>query len=243
MPSIKRKDVIQYVEEHIGEFHTARLESLKELKLKTVLKRKNPYLFKSKDISVAGDLVQAILSAHLSSQEEALFGEFLERLSIFVCGKVYLGTKSSSEGIDLELDKGGIRYLVSIKSGPNWGNSQQVKRMKDDFRKAMKSLKTSNSKITVTAVNGCCYGKDNKPQKDEYLKLCGQKFWEFISGDSQLYLEIIEPLGHKAKEKNDEFKDSFSKILNKFTLEFMNDFCKDGIIDWKKIVRFNSSAE
>ena len=99
----------------------------------------------------------------------------------------------------------GAIYLVSIKSGPNWGNSRQVARMKDDFRKAKRILGTNTKGIKVVAVNGCCYGKDDHPDKGDYLKLCGQRFWEFISGDGNLYIDMIEPLGHKAKEKNEEF--------------------------------------
>ena len=49
----------------------------------------------------------------------------------------------------------------------------------------------------IVAVNGCCYGRDNKPDKGEYYKYCGQVFWEFISGDDELYRDIIEPLGHQ----------------------------------------------
>lgn len=110
-----------------------------------------------------------------------------------------------------------------------------------DFKTAKKILQTSNSKIQIKAVNGCCYGKDNKPDKGDHFKYCGQRFWEFISGDSNLYIEIIEPLGHKAKEKNDDFLQSYAQMINKFTREFTQDFCKDsGEIDWAKLVRFNS---
>jgi len=77
-------------------------------------------------------------------------------------------------------------------------------KLKQDFLSAAKSLRTSNSHLTVIAVNGCCYGRDNKPDKGGYQKYCGQKFWEFISGNENLYLEIIEPLGYNAKSKNDE---------------------------------------
>ncbi|KAF0139721.1 MAG: cytoplasmic protein [Stygiobacter sp.] len=72
-------------------------------------------------------------------------------------------------------------------------------------------------------------------------QLCGQRFWEFISGNSNLYTEIIEPLGHKAKEKNEEFLEAYSKLINKFTVDFSNEFCTDYSIDWKKLVEFNSS--
>ena len=233
-------EVVKYVERNIGSFHVKRLQNLDELKLHKILKRKNPYLFKAKNILTAQDLVKVLLDAHLSSQEETIFGDFLEGLAIFICGRMYDGKKSAAEGIDLEFSKDGIKYIVAIKSGPNWGNSNQILRMKDNFLKAIKILKTNNPKIHVIAVNGCCYGKDNKPEKGNYQKLCGQRFWEFISGNENLYTEIIEPLGHKAKEKNEQFLESYPQVVNKFTLAFMNEFCIDGKIKWGKLVQFNS---
>ena len=240
MSPLRIDEVVTYVEENIGSFHVKRLQNLAELKLHKILKRKNPYLFKAKNILTAQDLVKVLLDAHLSSQEETIFGDFLEGLAIFICGEVYGGKKSAAEGIDLEFSKDSIKYIVAIKSGPNWGNSNQILRMKDNFLKAIKILKTNNPKIHVIAVNGCCYGKDNKPEKGNYQKLCGQRFWEFISGNENLYTEIIEPLGHKAKEKNEEFLESYPQVVNKFTLEFMNEFCVDGKIIWEKLVKFNS---
>lgn len=240
MSPMGMNEVVTYIEENIGDFHKKRLQNLEKLKLHEILKRKNPYLFKAKNILTAQDLVKVLLDAHLSSQEETIFGELLEGLARFICGKIYNGKKSSAEGIDLEFTKDGIYYLVSIKSGPNWGNSRSIPKMKDDFLKTIRILRTNNPKIHVIAVNGCCYGKDNKPEKGNYQKLCGQRFWEFISGDERLYTDIIEPLGHKAKNRNEIFLESYAQIINKFTLEFMNDFCVDGKIDWKKLVRFNS---
>jgi hypothetical protein len=240
MRAISQSEVIDYVEHNVGTFHTRRLESLEQLKLHQVLKRKNPYLFKTKNILTSHDLVKTIVDAHLSSQEETLFGEFLEGLAVFICETVYGGRKSAAEGIDLEFEKGNINYIVTIKSGPNWGNSRQVQKLRDDFRKAKRVLSTSRGSRTVTAVNGCCYGRDDAPNKGDYLKLCGQRFWEFISGNESLYLEIIEPLGHKAKLKNDEFHQAYSAILNRFSLQFTEEFCDNGKIDWDKLVKFNS---
>ncbi|SEG12747.1 Type II restriction endonuclease EcoO109I [Nitrosomonas ureae] len=113
--------------------------------------------------------------------------------------------------------------------------------MVTDFKIAKKTLRTSNSQLNIIAVNGCCYGKDSKPDKGDYFKYCGQRFWEFISGNNELFTEIIEPLGHNAKEKNDDFVKSYAQMINKFTKEFSNSFCKDtGEIDWEELVRFNS---
>jgi hypothetical protein len=212
------------------------------LKLKSVLRKKNPYLFKAKYVLTAQDIIKSLTDAFISSQEETIFGDWLEGLAIFINGKVYKGRKSGIPGIDLEFDKNSVRYILTIKSGPNWGNSSQIGKLLSDFKTAKKTLRTSNSQLNVVAVNGCCYGRENKFDKGEYFKYCGQKFWEFISGDPELYTKIIEPLGHKAKERNDDFMVSYSQMINKFTKEFANEFCKDnGDIDWDKLVRFNSA--
>lgn len=237
---IRPDDVSAYVSENIGEFHKARLDSLTKLELKKILARKNPYLFKAKDVLTSEALVRQLLDAHLSSQEETMFGDFLEGLAIFICGKVYGGSKSAAEGVDLEFAKGGVKYIVAIKSGPNWGNSSQIARMVDNFKKAKKILHTNASRTNIVAVNGCCYGRDNMPDKADYLKYCGQMFWEFISGNPDLYTEIIEPLGHNAKEKNEEFQKQYATLINQFTAEFSGEFCKKGVIQWKELVELNS---
>ena len=242
MKSITQQEITDYVETNIQDFHQRRLDNLQKLKLQDVIKQKNPYLFKAKNINTAQDFVKAILDARLSSQEEGIFGGFLEGLAIFVCSKVYNGQKSSAEGIDLEFEKDGRRYIVSIKSGPNWGNSGQVKKLRDNFRQAKRILGTNRLSTNVVAVNGCCYGKNRTPDKGDYLKLCGQQFWKFISGDDNLYTDIIEPLGHQAKERNEQFMREYPKVINKFTAEFIGKFCDaDGNILWEEIVKFNSA--
>jgi Type II restriction endonuclease EcoO109I len=242
MKQLKIKDVTQFVENNIGVFHQKRIAGLNELKLRRVLAKKNPYLFKAKYILTAQDIIKSLTDAFISSQEETIFGDWLEGLAIFINYKVYGGRKSGIPGIDLEFDKDGVRFIVTIKSGPNWGNSSQIEKMKTDFKTAQKTLRTSNSKLNITAVNGCCYGRDNNPDKGDYFKYCGQKFWEFVSGDTELYTKIIEPLGHQAKERNDDFIQSYSQMINKFTKEFTETFClENGAIDWEKLVRLNSA--
>lgn len=244
MNQLNITDVTQYVEENIGTFHQKRIERLNKLKLKTVLKKKNPYLFKAKHLLTANEIVQGIADAYISSGEETIFGDWLEGLAIFINQKVYGGWKSGIPNIDLEFDKNNTRYIVNIKSGPNWGNSSQISKMKSDFKTAQRTLRTSNSNLMVISINGCCYGIDNRPDKGDYFKYCGQEFWEFVSGNSDLYTEIIEPLGHKSKERNDEFMESYANMINKFTRDFIKDFCKsNGEIDWIKLVEFNSGRK
>lgn len=243
MQKLISTEVLEYVEKNIGIFHSKRIQSLDTLKLSRVLRRKNPYLYKAKNVLTADEIVRSIVDAHISSSEEGIFGDWLEGLAIFINQKVYSGWKSGIIGVDLEFDKDDKRYVVTIKSGPSWGNSSQIRKMISDFTTAKRTLRTSNSQLNIIAINGCCYGKDSHPDKGDYIKLCGQQFWEFISGNSQLYIDIIEPLGFKAKEKNDVYLESYAKKINMFVKEFTTEFCKDsGEIDWEKLVKFNSAV-
>jgi hypothetical protein len=115
--------------------------------------------------------------------------------------------------------------------------------MKENFRKAKRILSANKSITNIVAVNGCCYGRDASSDKGEYMKICGQEFWEFISNNSELYLEIIEPLGNKAKERNDKFQISYGELLTIFTQQFTKEFCIKGRINWNKLVKFNSGKE
>jgi len=241
--------VEQYVTDHIGTFHARRLAGLERLKLKTILKRKNPYMFRAKNIETAAMLVQGILDAHISSSDEGIFGEWLEGLAIYVNQLTFDGRKSATPGVDLEFDHEGVRHLVSIKSGPNWGNSAQINKMIDSFNSARRVVNTSGGNTHVKAVNGCCYGKLKRAneyrEKGDYYKLCGQSFWTFISGDSALYLKLIEPLSERAAESNAEFDAAYAKLIDRFSLEFITEFCDldTGAINWQKLIRLNSGVD
>ena len=238
--------ITEYVEKNIGDFHSARIEKLKSIKLRKLLARKNPYMFKAKNIVKAGDMVESLASAFMSSAEESIFGNWMEGLAKFVANKVYSGYKSAAEGIDLEFNKDGIHYFVSVKSGPSWSNSTSMKKQKEQFVKAVNVFKTSSSKVVPTmCIEGCCYGNDNKGYSNStHEKYCGEKFWTLISGEPTLFVDIIEPLGFKAKEKNDEYYAEYGRMINKFTQEFIAEYCdNDGNINWDKIVRLNAAIK
>ncbi len=244
MNNLSLEDVKSYVHEHIGEFHQDRINSLSALKLTKVLQRKNPYLYKAKNMLTSEMIVRGFVDSHISSNEETIFGTWLEGLAIFINSQVFNGWKSGIPGIDLEFDYEGIRYIVNIKSGPNWGNSSQISKLIDDFSRAKRTLRTSNSKLSITAVNGCCYGRDNKPDKGEYYKYCGQKFWSFISGERNLYTDLIEPLGFEAKKRNEEYSELYVNMINRFSMEFNRYFCQEnGAINWVKLIEYNSGEK
>jgi len=236
----------RFVAENIKpDFHDKRLASIEKLKLQQVLKRKNPYLFRAKAVTSAPELVEQVLDAHLSSNEETLFGEFLESMAIFVCHEKFGGIKSASEGIDLEFSRDGQRYAVSVKSGPNWGNSRQIKKMISDFDRIRRIVR-QRERADVVCVNGCCYGQDSSPNKEtgNYLKLCGQDFWLLISDEAEMYKEIVEPLGFQAHQRCDQFKEAYGRVKNRFTREVIENFCTpNDALDWAKLIAFNSISK
>lgn len=95
MKSVTIHELKQYVNENIVVFHESRLRRLEDIELHEVLKKKNPYLFRAKNITVASDLITGILDAFLSSSEEELFGQFLEELALFVIDQTYGGAEVS----------------------------------------------------------------------------------------------------------------------------------------------------
>ncbi|SNY26819.1 Type II restriction endonuclease EcoO109I [Orenia metallireducens] len=242
MNPINLNEVKEFVNKNIMTFHESRIQRLEKMKLHGVLKKKNPYLFRAKNIMDAEELIKDLLDAYLSSSEEKIFGDFLEELAIFVAEKTCNGIKSSAQGMDLEFERDRVRYIVSIKSGTNWGNSSQIRKLEQDFRQAEIILKQSNRTLNVQSVLGISYGRvrTSYDYRGFIWKLVGQNFWYFISGNENIYSDIIEPLGYKAGEFNERFYEKKIQIINKFTEQFLDEFCDNGIINWKKIVEFNS---
>jgi len=244
MNSLNLDEVCAYVNQSIEFFHRRRIEIISHLTLKQ-LTNKNPYLFRAKNITTASALIQSTLDAFLSSSEEKLFGDFLEDLAIFIASKTINGRKSTAPGMDLEFEREGVYYLVSIKSGPNWGNSSQHKRLATDFAQAERRLRQSAHIKAVQKVLGICYGKTKTATtSDGYIKVVGQNFWTLISGNKNLYIEIIEPLGYKAKEHNDHYHNEYGKVSNTLTYHFIQTYCTpDGAIDWPKLIQANSGND
>lgn len=239
-----------YLSEHVmTPFYLKRLESLEKMRLDDVLKRKNPYLFKAKNVELAGDLAKGVVDAFLSSQEETLFGNLLEGFAIYVVEKQYGGFKSKRKSLDLEFVRDGHYYIVGIKSGIHWGNSDQINTMKSNFKRAREELRDEGITQEIVAVNGCIYGKDAKPLKTDsdsdktYYKYAGQEFWEFISGDDKLYRQIIVPIDEAAKAKDEAFQAAYNAKVHELTLDFSLNFITKGQIDWLKLVDYVSGRD
>lgn len=181
-----REQVERFVESEISDFHARRVANIEALKLLKVLKAKNPYLFKAKNVESASDLVKAILDARLSSGEEGMFGNFMESLAVFVAEQKCGGVKSGIEGVDIELQRDGRRYLIAVKSGRAWGNATQHKKLRENFKTAVKVIRQNKFVGEIQPTLGICYGSFKTVNKGDLLEIGGQSFWELISAEPNL---------------------------------------------------------
>src|SRR3990170_498217 len=85
----------------LGEFYRRRLQKVQDLKLRTFLRRKNPYLFRALGIQKASEIVERLLADYISASDETIFGDaFFEPIARIVSG----GKASDAEGVDFVIE-------------------------------------------------------------------------------------------------------------------------------------------
>ena len=234
----------KFIHDELHRFNESKLNKLNGLDLVKIIRRKNPYLYRYKNFEALEDLVKALVDATLSSSDETLFGVILERVAIKVCEQSFGGRKSMVEGIDLEFDRDNIRYIVSIKSGPNWGNSDQKKRMKQHFTQARRIFQQGGYSQMVRAIEGCCYGQTSRMfNQGDYQKLCGREFWQLISGNRAMYQVVLDLIAEASKDNGRTYKHHYNIAIMRITDELSSIYIDlNGDIDWSKILEKNSTG-
>lgn len=222
----------------LDDFYKRRIEKITTLRLKDTLKRKNPYMFRAIGTQKASEIVEGILAAYMSSSDEGIFGDaFFEPLAKFASQ----GIIAPSEGIDIALETSTIYRAVAVKSGPSVFNAQSKRRQLQDFKTLENRIRKLRKQFDP--VIGYCYGKKKQQKKSDanYRELAGQTFWKEITGEQDFYLKIVRLMEKKPQEHLPEYKKQFGAAVNRFTKEFIDEFClTDGTINWEKLVQFNS---
>ena len=233
-----------FLERRFSELEKKRVVALENLELDHLLQTSNPYFFAIEAVDTTPDLISTLIAIHLNSQEEMIFGDFLGALAHHVCKIARGGKASGIEGVDLEFDDGVTLYLISLESGADSDYPNQIRQTQIGSRKAYQSLSQGISDLRVQAVDGFFYGRtSNTFDHEEYWKLSGQRFWELISGETDFYTRIIEPLAMRAKTRNEEFSKVYARTINRLVAEFIERFVRpDFHIDWPALVKFNSES-
>lgn len=234
--SYNEEAVIEAISHSLTDFYTSLTKTLDNIDIDKILKRKNPYLYRAKGISSAGQIVDGILAAYVSSSEETVFGNtFFEPIAIVVSG----GQKAVTEGVDITVDKDNTIYSIAVKSGTSVFNADSRKRQEQNFQSAQK--RAQQAKKAYMPVVGYGYGKKKVKAEKFYLELAGKDFWEWLTGDPYFYTKIIEFMGTRPDEYAKQFEEAYAKAENRMVREFTLKYCKDdGSIDWDTLIKFNS---
>jgi len=77
-----------------------------------------------------------------------------------------------------------------------------------------------------------------------YRDLSGQAFWREITGDTDFYIKLIVLMKDAPVRHRKEYEPAWNAALNRFTAEFVRDFCfPDGSIGWEKIAQLVSAEK
>ncbi|MBM4047549.1 MAG: cytoplasmic protein [Planctomycetes bacterium] len=240
MAAIAPERLEALIRQQLDVFYARRVQALSRLNLKDTLRRKNPYLFRAIGVQKASEIVEQVLQAFMSSSDEGIFGDaFFEPVAKEVCG----GVAAGGAGVDVVIETPNEYTVLSVKSGPNWGNSSQMRKLQDDFNTARSVFLNKKLRKHFRALLGHCYGrKSGEPNaKRSYSVRSGQAFWEEITGDPDFYLKLIGFMKDHPVQHRIEFEKAWNQAVNRFTAEFLKDFATaEGVIDWEKIVAFKS---
>ena len=241
LTEIQKRDIRAHIYKKIGEFRSASLDAYEKQTLNGLLGKMNPFLHGLQGDGTPEDLVRRLMDTAISRSETTRFGQFLEGVAVYVAEYLHNGQKPGTKGLDLDFTRDGVRYFVSIKSSPNWGNADQHRSMKVSFKNAMKVVQQGDRESKVVCVLGCMYGRMGNTNQGDHYRYCGQDFWEFLSGDAELYQEILDVIRNGQSE---DFRRARDELLKKMTLEFIAGFCDADhrTIQWDRLLAFNSGA-
>ena len=233
------EDVIKSIATALDNFYSALITKVDKLNIKSILKRKNPYLFRAKAMNGASQIVEAILAAFVSSSEETIFGNVFFEPIATASSK---GQKALAEGVDIMVERDNTVYAIAVKSGTSVFNASSKKKQEQNFIAAQKLAQQAKKRFVP--IIGYSYGKKKVTHKGMpkfYMELAGQEFWAEITGDDGFYIKLIEYMDKLPEKYIESFESSYQKASNRLLKEFTNEFClNDGAIDWRKLVMFNS---
>lgn len=237
------EEVKHAIAQALETFYDSLIKKIDGLDISTIMKSKNPYLYRSKAMQNASEIIDSVLQAFVSSSEETIFGNcFFEPIAIVACN----GDKSVTEGIDIDkrdADSNTI-FVIAVKSGTSVFNADSKKKQEDNFNKAKKLA--TQAKMAYEPIVGYAYGQKQESGRGKakiYQEVAGEDFWTMLTGDKDFYKKIISFMGHLPEQYVDEFKQSYDNASNRLVRDFSNLFCKDdGSIDWEKLIEYNSSS-
>ena len=242
MQKMSDKELRKLIADSLTAFYESRMRVIEKIQLKTILRRKNPYLYKALGTESATEIIESILAAYVSSSDETIFGNvFFEPIALAVSG----GVVSDSPGVDISVETESAYLAISLKSGPNVFNSSQKEKQDTQFKSLRGRLLKLKKRFDPLLAH--CYGRvrSEPDRRKTYRERSGQEFWEEITGDRDFYKKLIRLIEDKIVERNRQtYKIAWDRAVNRYVGEFTKDFClPNGAINWEKLLEFNSGKK
>jgi len=171
-------------------------------------------------------MVEQLLSAHVSSSDETIFGNvFFEPL----CKAVTDSPIAAAVGVDFAKERGDVYEVIALKSGPNIFNSSQMRKQGDEFNAIESSLRQTlrSMRKQFIPIMGCGYGSvhSEPTPKRRFYKLAGQAFWAHVTGDNNFYLKMVQLMKDEPLKHRPIFEAAWDRAVNRCVRELTIDFC------------------
>lgn len=215
-----------FFRERVAENHKANTEKLTSLSKFNI----NPFTHKylanfafgdSSPINMAKALVYPrVLGTSISTT----FGTQLQ----FFCNEVLDSYASTTSGIDIEFVDAvdGRRKYCQVKAGPQTINHDDVKTIHDHFT-AIKNLARTNRMVDFNPLFDCVVGvfygtpealsMHYRDLQRSYPVICGEEFWQRLTGDAHFYYDLINAFAEVADEINRS--DVVEDVIRKLAME------------------------
>lgn len=235
----QRAQIIEVFEKFVAQ-RAKNLSKLKldDLKFNVVALRASAKML---DFTTAIDLLRYRVAQHVERGSVTAMGTALQRVA-----KIIAGSGSGVAGADIEVVKGGRRYFVQVKSGPDTAN----KDIAQNIATLLNSARARNPE--AACVLGVCYARPDQisgiakqelQSRGVALKV-GREFWEFISGDPDCMAELLE-LARDAAERvsaetkfADDVEAKVQELATEFDAKYGSDLTDAAV--WEKFLADNS---
>ncbi len=207
------------------------LERLAGLRMKAIIRYKNPYLYRASGIETCEDIVRRAFQDYVSASLEGDFGKFFESVARIVSGGVKPGLGGE---VDLDIRSGEVATLYAIKSGPKGFNSSSFAKARDDLNSAERRLRQDN--VRTEKKVAFAYGRKKTSFKDGIERLASKDFWASVSGRDDFYRCLLSICAVLAPLYQADIEAPYQRLLD----EAHELFCDESMVNWDRVLRLVS---
>ena len=219
------RNVLNGLREH---FINSLQKTLTTKTFRSLIAKKNPYLYRASGIRTIEQLVDRALADFVSSSTEGTFGSALDRVARRLPGN----TPATGGEADLQRIKGDVAEIYTIKSGPAGFNDASWTTTKNKMLRAKASLELSGYHVQLYV--GFMYGRKRTTTDPNsgIIRLASKEFWARITDDPEFYRKLLGACACLSPLYQADINEAQQRMLREASLSFT----VDDQIDWDKVL-------